>query len=124
MDKAMFKERTILLIGGTGSLGHQLTNEIMTGNYGIPKKVIIFSRDEDKHYQMKLQYKNINIATDEIYYRNLEEILDFRIGDVRDYESVVRSIREADIVIHCAALKHVPVCEYFPKESVDTNVNG
>lgn len=120
----MLKDKIILLTGGTGSLGHSLVDRIMTGEFGKPKKIIVFSRDEDKHYQMKLEWKNIRVATDEVYYHNPDEMLEFRIGDVRDYEAVARAIKSADIVIHAAAMKHVPVAEYYPSESVKTNIIG
>jgi len=120
----MFDNKTILITGGTGSLGKALVRRVMTGEFGKPKKIIVFSRDEDKHYQMKLEWKNIKAATDDIYYHNFEEVLDFRIGDVRDFESITRSVRQSDIVIHAAALKQVPICEYFPHESVKTNLLG
>ncbi len=97
---------------------------IMTGEAGTPAKVIIFSRDEDKQYSMRLEWRNIKAATDDVVYRDADQILHFCIGDVRDYETVARSVNDADIVIHAAALKQSPVCEYFPHESVKTNVLG
>ena len=120
----IFKNKTVLITGGTGTLGKELVRRILTGKFGIPKKVIVFSRDEDKHYQMKLEWKNMKVATDDVYYHNFEELLDFRIGDVRDFESINRSIKESNIIIHAAALKQVPICEYFPHESVKTNLLG
>jgi len=120
----IFQDKTILITGGTGSLGKNLVRRIMTGKLGMPKKVTIFSRDEDKQYSMRLEWKNMKVATDDVLYHNAEEILDFRIGDVKDYESMTRSVKEAEIVIHAAALKQVPVCEYFPYESVKTNLLG
>ena len=120
----IFQGKTILITGGTGSLGKALVRRIMTGKLGEPKKVIIFSRDEDKQYWMKLEWKNMKAATDEVFYHNFEEILDFRIGDVKDYESLVGAVKEAEIIIHAAAIKQVPVCEYFPYESVKTNILG
>ena len=120
----IFDKKTVLITGGTGSLGKALTRRIMTGKYGKPAKIIIFSRDEDKQYQMKLEWKNLKIATDDVFYHNFEEVIDFRIGDVRDFEAVNRSLKQANIVIHAAALKQVPVCEYFPYESVKTNLLG
>ncbi len=120
----IFQDKTILITGGTGSLGKNLVRKILTGNLGMPRKVIIFSRDEDKQYLMRLEWKNIKVATDDMLYHNAEEILDFRIGDVRDYESVLNSIQDAEIIIHASALKQVPVCEYFPYESVKTNLLG
>jgi len=120
----IFQNKTILITGGTGSLGKELVRRIMTGKFGTPKKIIVFSRDEDKQYQMKLEWKNIKVATDDVFYHNYEEFLDFRIGDVRDFESITRSTKQSDIVIHTAALKQIPVCEYFPHESIKTNLLG
>ena len=120
----ILKNKTVLITGGTGSLGKELVRRIMTGKFGTPKKVIVFSRDEDKQYQMKLEWKNMKVATDDVFYHNFEELIDFRIGDVRDFESITRSIKQSDIVIHAAALKQIPVCEYFPHESVKTNLLG
>jgi FlaA1/EpsC-like NDP-sugar epimerase len=123
-SKMIFQDKTVLITGGTGSLGKTLVRQIMSGKRGEPKKIIIFSRDEDKQNSMKLEWKNMKVATDEVFYHNFEEILDFRIGDVRDYESLSKAVKDSDIVIHAAALKQVPVCEYFPIESIKTNVIG
>ncbi len=120
----IFQNKTVLVTGGTGTLGKELIRRMMTGEFGVPKKIIVFSRDEDKHYQMKLEWKNMKVATDDVFYHNFEELLDFRIGDVRDFESINRSTKESNIVIHAAALKQVPICEYFPHESVKTNLLG
>lgn len=120
----IFQNKTVLITGGTGSLGKKLVQKIMTGNFGVPKKIIVFSRDEDKQYLMKLEWKHLTATTHEVFYHNYEELLDFRIGDVRDYESMVVSIKDSNIVIHAAALKQIPVCEYFPYESVKTNLLG
>ena len=120
----IFKKKRILITGGTGFLGRTLVRRIMTGELGKPSRIIVFSRDEAKHHRMKTEWKNRKYATDEIFYRNFEEILDFRIGDVRDYESVLSAARDADIIIHAAALKQVPICEYFPQEAVKTNILG
>lgn len=120
----IFESKSILITGGTGSLGRTLVKRIMTGELGKPKKIIIFSRDEAKQHQMKIDWKNIQYATHDIFYHNFEEILDFRIGDVRDYEALLDATRDCNIVIHAAALKQVPVCEYFPLEAVKTNIIG
>lgn len=119
----IFKDKTVLVTGGTGSLGRNLVRSIMKGKFGNPKQVIVFSRDEDKQYAMELEWRNLAVATDDIFY-NPEEKLSFRIGDVRDYESVVRVVKEADMIIHAAALKQVPIGEFFPIESIKTNVLG
>jgi UDP-glucose 4-epimerase len=120
----MFKNKTVLITGGTGSLGHTLVKRLMSNGNDVPKKIIIFSRDEAKQHAMKLEWANLKIATDNIYYHNYEEILSFRIGDVKDYNSLLDPVKEADIIVHAAALKQVPVCEYFPEESLKTNVLG
>ncbi len=120
----IFDSKTVLITGGTGSLGKELVKKIMTGKWGTPQKIIVLSRDEDKQYKMKLEWKNMKVATDDVFYHNFEELIDFRIGDVRDFESVNRNIKQANIVIHAAALKQIPVCEYFPHESVKTNLLG
>lgn len=114
----------VLVTGGTGSLGKALVKRILQGEMGTPKSVTVFSRDEGKHHQMKVDWKNVGAATDDIFYRNFEEVLKFQIGDVRDYSSVLAALRQADIVFHAAALKQVPSCEYFPIEAVSTNVMG
>jgi len=118
-----FQDKRILITGGTGSLGKALVHYIMQGKKGKPKQVIIFSRDEDKQYNMELEWKNLTVSTHDVFYHP-EEVLDFQIGDVRDYESVVRAVKKADIIIHAAALKHVPIGEYYPYEHVKTNILG
>ena len=120
----MFKNKTVLITGGTGSLGRTLVKRLMSNGVDVPKKIIIFSRDEAKQHAMKLEWANLKTATDNIFYHNYDQILSFRIGDVKDYNSLLEPVKEADIIIHAAALKQVPVCEYFPEESLKTNVMG
>jgi FlaA1/EpsC-like NDP-sugar epimerase len=119
----IFQNKRLLITGGTGSLGKALVRHIMRGKLGKPKQVIIFSRDEDKQYNMELEWKNLKVGTDDVFYHP-DEVLAFQIGDVRDYESVVRAVKNADIIIHAAALKQVPIGEYFPFESIKTNILG
>lgn len=114
----------VLITGGTGSLGRSLVGRIMDGDFGDPEAVLIFSRDEDKQHAMELEWKRLSIATDDVHYYNAEEKLQFIIGDVRDYESVVKATRNVDIVIHAAAMKHVPIGEHHPFESIKTNILG
>ena len=91
---------------------------------GQPSKIIIFSRDEAKQYFMRLDYQNRTVATDDITYHNFQQLLEFRIGDVRDFGSIASALRDADLVINAAAMKQVPACEYFPSEAVRTNILG
>jgi len=122
--KKILQNKIIVITGGTGSLGKVLTHRILSGYAGTPKKIIIFSRDEAKQHFMRLEYLNRQGATDEVIYNNFKQLLEFRIGDVRDYHSVCGVLKEADIVINAAALKQVPTCEYFPFEAVQTNIVG
>ncbi len=121
---SIFKNKTIVITGGTGSLGKVLTRRLLTGSSGIPKKIIIFSRDEAKQHFMRMEYQQKKYVTDEVIYHNFEQLLEFRIGDIRDYHSVCAVLKNSDIVINAAALKQVPSCEYFPFEAVQTNVTG
>lgn len=114
----------VVVTGGTGSLGKILTRRLLSGEIGWPRRVTVFSRDEAKQHDMRLQYKNRAFATDEIVYRNSNELLHFVVGDVRDFHSVAAVLRGADVVINAAALKQVPTCEYFPFEAVRTNIGG
>jgi len=103
----LFKDKTILITGGTGSLGTSLTKKLLkTG----AKKIRIFSRDEWKQTFMKSKLSDNRLR--------------FFIGDIRDKERLSRAMENVDIVFHAAALKHVPVAEYNPFEFVKTNVNG
>jgi len=116
--------KRVLITGGTGSLGQVVVRRILSGEMGTPAKVTVFSRDEAKQHYMRLSYLNRQAATDEIIYRNFEQLLTFRIGDMRDYASVIQAVADADVVIHAAALKQVPTCEYFPFQAVQTNIIG
>src|SRR5213596_3793652 len=116
--------KRVLVTGGTGSLGQTVVRRLLTGEMGRPAKITVFSRDEAKQHYMRLSYLNRKEATHEVIYRNFRELLTFRIGDVRDYSSLLQAMREADVVIQAAALKQVPTCEYFPFQAVQTNVIG
>ena len=104
----MFNKKNILITGGTGSFGKKYT-EIILSKYK-PSKIIIFSRDELKQYEMAQSFQN--------------ECMRYFIGDVRDMERLNEAMHGVDFVIHAAALKHVPVAEYNPMECIKTNING
>ncbi len=116
--------KRILITGGTGSLGKTLLKRILTSEMGQPSKIIIFSRDEAKQHDMRVAYKNKTIATDEILYHNFDQLVEFVIGDVRDFHSVASVVKDADIIFNTAALKQVPACEYFPFQAAQTNIVG
>ena len=120
----MLTNKTLLITGGTGSLGKVLTRRLLSGEMGTPKKIIIFSRDEAKQHEMRISYLNLKSPTDEVIYNNSQRSLQFRIGDVRDFHSISSALQEVDIVFNAAALKQVPSCEYFPYEAVLTNIAG
>jgi len=108
----MLNNKSILITGGTGSLGKALTAYIFR-KYPDVKRLVIFSRDEQKQFQMAQDYPNER-------YPNIR----FFIGDVRDEERLVRALNGIDYVIHAAAMKHVHLAEYNPEECVKTNING
>jgi len=97
---------------------------LLTAELGQPNKIIVFSRDEAKQHEMRLEYLHRKAATDEVVYHNFQQLLEFFIGDVREFHSVASVLREADVVFNAAALKQVPSCEYFPFEAVQTNICG
>lgn len=104
--------KSILITGGTGSLGKALTQHITTKHPDV-KRLVIFSRDEQKQFQMAMEYPAAKYPQ-----------LRFFIGDVRDRERLVRAMQGIDYVIHAAAMKHVPIAEYNPDECVKTNIHG
>lgn len=120
----LFKGKTIVVTGGTGSIGKVLIKRLLRNHDDLPKKVIVFSRDEAKQHFMRMEYEHRESADYDLLYNNFKKILEFRIGDLRDYHSVCSVLKDADIVINTAALKQVPSCEYFPFEAVKTNVIG
>jgi len=117
-------KKRVLITGGTGSLGKVLARRILSGQLGIPQSVIVFSRDEAKQHEMRMEYLNRRSVTEEVMYHNFERTLQFKIGDVRDFHSIAQALTNVDIVFNAAALKQVPACEYFPYEAVRTNIEG
>lgn len=120
----IFNAKTVVVIGGTGSLGKVFVKRVLSGELGTPRKVIVMSRDEAKQHEMRMAYLHKLVATEEVIYRNFLNILEFRIGDVRNYADVCSVLKNADIVVNAAALKQVPTCEYFPTQAVLTNCIG
>ncbi len=116
--------KVILVTGGTGSMGKTFVRRVLSGEMGTPKKLIVMSRDEGKQHNMRLAYLHKTASTDEVVYNNFKNLLEFRIGDVRDYSDVCGAVKDADIVINAAALKQVPTCEYFPEQAIMTNCLG
>lgn len=116
--------KRILVTGGTGSLGQVLVRRLLSGEMGRPRSITVFSRDEAKQHYMRLAFMHRKEATDDIIYENSRQLLNFRIGDVRDYAALLAALRSADVVFNAAALKQVPTCEYFPFEAVQTNIGG
>lgn len=104
----MFSNKKILIIGGTGTIGRKLVNELLSKD---PHTIRIFSRDEFKQFEMMNELRE-------------KKNLRFLLGDVRDNERLLRAMEGIDIVFHVAALKQVPACEYNPFEAVKTNVIG
>jgi UDP-N-acetylglucosamine 4,6-dehydratase/5-epimerase len=99
--------KSILITGGTGSFGKAFVKAALQSKV---KKVVVFSRDEQKHYQMSREFD--------------DKRLRYFVGDIRDRDRLMTAFRDIDIVIHAAAMKHVPICEYNPLEAVQTNVMG
>lgn len=108
IPKTMFNDKSILITGGTGSFGKQFVRTILERYQ--PKRVVIFSRDELKQFEMQQDFGGPEMR--------------YFIGDVRDGERLIQAMRGVDIVIHAAALKQVPAAEYNPMECIKTNIHG
>ncbi|MFT6261650.1 MAG: UDP-N-acetylglucosamine 4,6-dehydratase [Bermanella sp.] len=104
----MFDGQTILITGGTGSFGKQYTKTLL--DRYKPKKIIIYSRDELKQYEMQQEFN--------------QKQMRYFIGDVRDRDRLMQACNGVDYIIHAAAMKHVPAAEYNPTECIKTNING
>ena len=103
----MFKNKKLLITGGTGSFGNAVLNKFLNSEIS---EIRIFSRDEKKQHDMRVAHNNLKLK--------------FYIGDVRDYQSVLEASRNVDYIFHSAALKQVPSCEFYPIQAVKTNVLG
>ena len=109
MKRDLFKDKVLLITGGTGSFGNKVLDRFLQDDIEL-KEIRIFSRDEKKQEDMRIKYKNDKIK--------------FFIGDVRDYRSIDDAMDGVDFIFHAAALKQVPSCEFFPIQAVKTNVLG
>ena len=108
MNTDLYRNKKILIVGGTGTIGNHLLRRLIQDN---PAVIRIFSRDEHKQFELQQtmsEYTNIR----------------YLIGDIRDYSRVERAMEDIDYVFHLAAMKHVPACEYNPFEAVQTNIIG
>lgn len=103
----MFKDKVLLITGGTGSFGNAMLKGFLNSDL---KEIRIFSRDEKKQEDMRIHYKN--------------DKLNFIIGDIRDFECVNNAMLGVDFIFHAAALKQVPSCEFYPMQAVQTNILG
>ena len=103
----MFKDKVLLITGGTGSFGNAMLKGFLNSEL---KEIRIFSRDEKKQEDMRIEYKN--------------DKLNFVIGDIRDFDSINNAMAGVDFVFHAAALKQVPSCEFYPMQAVQTNILG
>ena len=103
----MFKDKILLITGGTGSFGNAVLNHFLDSDI---KEIRIFSRDEKKQEDMRIEYKN--------------DKLNFIVGDIRDFDSINNAMRDVDFLFHAAALKQVPSCEFYPMQAIKTNLLG
>ncbi len=103
----MFKDKILMITGGTGSFGNAVLNHFLDSDI---KEIRIFSRDEKKQEDMTIEYKN--------------DKLNFIVGDIRDFDSINNAMRDVDFLFHAAALKQVPSCEFYPMQAIKTNLLG
>ncbi|PKQ02057.1 MAG: UDP-N-acetylglucosamine 4,6-dehydratase (inverting), partial [Alphaproteobacteria bacterium HGW-Alphaproteobacteria-12] len=104
----MFDNKSVLITGGTGSFGRKYVRTLL--DHHKPRRIIVFSRDELKQYEMSQEFSGPQMR--------------YFIGDVRDPERLRQAMRDVDFVIHAAALKQVPAAEYNPMECIKTNIHG
>ena len=111
-DFSFLNGKSVLVTGGTGSFGNEFVKQVLDSSQ--PRRLIIYSRDELKQYEMQQKFASHENAS----------ILRFFIGDVRDVQRLIMAFRDVDYVVHAAALKQVPAAEYNPTECIHTNING
>ena len=112
MNKNLFKDKSVLITGGTGSLGKALTKYILK-NFSNVRRIIIYSRDEQKQFKMSQEFPV-----------SVYPMMRYFIGDVRDFNRLKRAFIDVNYIIHAAAMKHVHIAEYNPDECVKTNIGG
>lgn len=120
----MIDGKHVLVTGGTGSLGKVLVRRLLSGVEGTPRSVTVFSRDEAKQHDLRLQLTGAGAVTDDVVYQRGKDLLRFKLGSVADPGTLASALRGAQVVFHAAALKQVPSCEYHPGEAVRTNIDG
>lgn len=103
----MFKDKVLMITGGTGSFGNAVLNHFLDSDI---KEIRIFSRDEKKQEDMRIEYRN--------------DKLNFIVGDIRDFDSINNAMRDVDFLFHAGALKQVPSCEFYPMQAIKTNLLG
>ena len=103
----MYKDKVLMITGGTGSFGNAVLHDFLHSDL---KEIRIFSRDEKKQEDMRIEFKN--------------DKLNFIIGDIRDFESINNAMAGVDFIFHAGALKQVPSCEFYPMQAIKTNILG
>ena len=116
--------KKVFLTGGTGSLGRAFLYQVLSGQYGIPENITVYSRDEAKQFYLLAELENNSFIMESCLYSRDKKMLKFVVGDVRDYRSLKSAMSGHDLLIHAAALKQVPSCELFPLEAMKTNCLG
>lgn len=124
----LLNNKRILITGGTGSLGKALLTGIISGQYGNPAEITLFSRDEAKQFELRNRLlRDCRIADDlestDCSQKRAGKVR-FIIGDIRDFNALQRAVHGQNIIFHAAAMKHVPIAEYNPWEAVQTNLTG
>jgi len=116
--------KKIFLTGGTGSLGRAFLYKVLSGEYGIPEHITVYSRDEAKQFYLLSDLENDKNLMENTLYSQGRKIVRFIVGDVRDFFNLQGAMDGHDLLVHAAALKQVPSCELFPIEAMKTNCLG